>query len=68
MSATQIFEPGGYRYVPGPFQYSGGVAAQPGHVIVRARLRKPLPVPTGFDFIAAHLAARARPLTAMCAW
>ena len=28
MTETAIFEPGGYRYVRGPFQYSGGVAAE----------------------------------------
>ena len=31
MAETAVFEPGGYRYVRGPFQYSGGVAAQPGY-------------------------------------
>ena len=30
---TRVFEAGGYRYVEGVFQYSGGVAAQPGHAI-----------------------------------
>ena len=28
--ATAPFPAGGYRYIPGPFQYSGGVAAEPG--------------------------------------
>ena len=28
---TQIFAPGGYRFIPGVFQYSGGAAAEPGH-------------------------------------
>jgi hypothetical protein len=29
---------GGYRYIKAVFQYSGGVAAEPGFEIVRARL------------------------------
>ena len=27
---TIDFEPGGYRFIKGPFQYSAGVAALPG--------------------------------------
>lgn len=67
MSSTIAFEPGGYRFVPGPFQYSGGVIAEPGHAIVRARLRTPAPLQAGFERIASHLQANGRPLTAFCA-
>src|SRR5438876_1209205 len=37
MPNVQSFAPGGYRFIPGPFQYSGGVAAEPGFRIERAR-------------------------------
>ena len=32
------FAPGGYRYIKAVFQYSGGVAAEPGFEIQRSRL------------------------------
>lgn len=67
MTETAIFEPGGYRYMRGPFQYSAGVAAEPGFVIERARFRRALPLGEGFAAIEAHLAARGRPPTAFCA-
>ena len=66
MSAA-VFEAGNYRYVPGPFQYSGGVAAQPGFEMERVRLRQPLPVREGFALIEEMLTARGRPLTAFAA-
>src|ERR1700679_4363160 len=34
----------GYRYIPGPFQYSAGVAALPGHAIQRVRFANPVPL------------------------
>ncbi|MCG6122254.1 MAG: hypothetical protein MEP57_06055 [Microvirga sp.] len=61
------FEPGGYRYAPGVFQYSAGVVAEPGFEIVRVRLRNPVPVAQGFDRIAKVIEAAGRPLTAFCA-
>lgn len=64
---TAIFEPGGYRYVRGPFQYSGGVAAQPGFAIERVRFARPMPVEAGFSAIEAHLTAIGRPFTSFCA-
>ena len=42
MAETAVFEAGGYRYVRGPFQYSGGVAAEPGFAIERVRFARPL--------------------------
>ena len=30
MYRTAVFKEGGYRYIPSVFQYSGGVAAEPG--------------------------------------
>ena len=67
MAETAVFEAGGYRYVRGPFQYSGGVAAEPGFRIERARFAKRLSMIEGFRAIEAHLAARGRPTTAFCA-
>lgn len=67
MSDTLSFEPGGYCFMPGVFQYSGGVVAADGHEIVHARLRRPLPLAAGFARVADHLQACGRPLTAFCA-
>ena len=67
MPKTAIFEPGGYRYVRGPFQYSGGVAAEPGYRIERVRFLTPLPVVAGFATIESHLQQLGRPLASFCA-
>jgi hypothetical protein len=64
---TQIFAPGGYRFIPGVFQYSGGAAAEPGYAVERVTFRKPVPLARGFERIEAILKARGRPLTAFCA-
>ena len=61
------FVPGGYRHIPGVFQYSGGVAAEPGFRIERARLTRSLPLSEGFDRIEAHLTNIGRPASALCA-
>ncbi len=66
MSALS-FEAGGYRFVPGVFQYSAGVAALPGHRIVRVQFGDPLPLDEGFRRIKAIIDAARRPLTAFCA-
>jgi hypothetical protein len=57
----------GYRYLPGVFQYSAGVAALPGHRIERVRFHRPLPLAEGFRRIKAWLPAAGRPLAAFCA-
>ena len=67
MAETATFEPGGYRYLRGRFQYSGGVAAEPGFVIERARFHRPVPLEEGFRRIEDHLARIGRPTTAFCA-
>lgn len=64
---TQLFTPGGYRFLPAFFQYSGGVAAAPGFAIERARFRRPLPLADGFAAVEAHLARLGRPPPALCA-
>lgn len=61
-----IFAPGGYRFVPAVFQYSAGVAAQPGMAIERVRFLREPTLSEGFAAIAAHLTQRGRPLTALC--
>jgi hypothetical protein len=65
--AIQTFAPGGYRFIPAVFQYSGGVAAEPGFRIERVVFRNPLPLALGFERAAAIIRARGRPLTAFCA-
>jgi hypothetical protein len=61
------FEAGGYRFVEGVFQYSAGVAAEPGHHIVRVQFRAPVPLDEGFRRIEKIIGAAGRPLTAFCA-
>lgn len=67
VSNTAEFFKGGYRYIPGVFQYSAGVAALPGFEIVHARFKKPVPLKDGFKRIGDHLSSIGRPLTAFCA-
>jgi len=66
-SATIDFAPGGYRYIPGVFQYSGGVAALPGFRLERVRFAEPVPLAQGFARIAEHIKAAGRPLTSFAA-
>jgi hypothetical protein len=56
-----------YRYIPGPFQYSAGVAAMPGYAIERVRFANPVPLAEGFRRIEAYLRTEGLPLTAFCA-
>ena len=67
MPSTQPFAAGGYRFIPFQFQYSGGVVAEPGFRIERARFRRPLPLAQGFDAVEAYLASIGRKPTAFCA-
>jgi hypothetical protein len=62
--AVPVFAPGGYRYVRGAFQYSLGVAAEPGFELERVRFFRPLPLAEAFAAVEAHLAAIGRPTTA----
>ncbi|WP_022724452.1 hypothetical protein [Rhodopseudomonas sp. B29] len=54
----------GYRYMPGVFQYSCGIAALPGYAIERVRFANPVPLKQGFAKIAEIIKAAGRPLTA----
>ncbi|HML13430.1 MAG TPA: hypothetical protein VK456_09010 [Xanthobacteraceae bacterium] len=61
------FAPGNYRYLPGVFQYSAGVAALPGYEIRRVRFRETVPLARGFERVAHYMTVVGRPLTALCA-
>jgi len=67
MSTVQPFPAGGYRFISHQFQYSGGVAAEPGFRIERARFTRPVPLAEGFDAIAGYLGGIGRSPTAFCA-
>ena len=67
MPTVQPFPAGGYRFIGHQFQYSGGVAAEPGFRIERARFARSLPLGDGFDAIEAYLAGIGRSPTAFCA-
>jgi hypothetical protein len=67
MSACVPFSKGGYRYIPAVFQYSSGVAAEPGFELERVRLLKPLPLVDGFAFVERHISGLGRPSTAFAA-
>jgi len=67
MSGSIPFAPGGYRYMPGVFQYSGGVVAEPGWRLERVRFARPVPLAEGFARIEAMLTAAGRPMTGFAA-
>ncbi len=64
---TTEFGPGGYRFINGVFQYSGGVAALPGYSIRRMRFMTPVSLAAGFRLIKDILKTAGRPTTALCA-
>lgn len=66
-AATIDFAPGAYAYMPGVFQYSGGVVAANGMRIERVRFANPVALAQGFARIEAFLERAGRPLTAFCA-
>jgi hypothetical protein len=67
MTNTHASPEFGYRHIPGPFQYSAGVAALPGHRIERIRFLELVPLEQGFARIERHLKESGLPLTAFCA-
>jgi hypothetical protein len=67
MAATRDNAAAGYRFLPGVFQYSAGVAAMPGFRIERVRFPDPVPMAEGWRRLAAWLHAAGRPRTAFCA-
>jgi hypothetical protein len=64
MYPIHLFKEGGYRYLPSVFQYSAGVAAEPGFQLVQARFSSALPIKEAFIRIEQHLHNIGRPLTA----
>ncbi|HXJ52399.1 MAG TPA: hypothetical protein VNH16_13460, partial [Burkholderiales bacterium] len=62
MSDVRVFGPGGYRFINAVFQYSGGVAAEPGHRIVRVRLARALPLVEGFRLAEHTIRSAGRPI------
>ena len=67
MSTVQPFPAGGYRFITHQFQYSGGVAAELGFRIERARFTRPVALAVAFDAIEGYLGGIGRPPTALCA-
>jgi hypothetical protein len=67
VAQVDVFQPGGYRFIRGVFQYSGGVAAQPGFAVERARFSRPIPLVEGFAAVERHLESIGRPMTSFCA-
>jgi hypothetical protein len=65
--STVTFAAGGYRYIPAVFQYSGGVAAEPGFEIVRVRFQRAMRLTDGFAFAESMMRTAGRPLAAFCA-
>src|SRR5437763_11947265 len=64
---TRDFAAGNYRFIPAVFQYSAGVAADPGFEIERVRFDKPVALAEGFAEIAKYIQGAGRPLTSFCA-
>src|SRR5215813_11971626 len=67
MAEVIPFEAGNYRYIKAVFQYSGGVAAEPGYEIERARFARALPLAQAFAAVEAYLKSLGRPTTAFAA-
>lgn len=61
------FQPGGYQFVPGVFQYSAGVAALAGYGMRRVQFLRPVPLAEGFAQAETIIKQAGRPLTAFCA-
>ena len=64
---VMAFEPGGYRFIKGVFQYSAGVAAMPGYRLVRVRFHRPVPLAEGFGRVQTVIESTGRPLSAFAA-
>lgn len=67
MADVALAEAGSYRYIKGQFQYSGGVAAEPGFELERVRFARALPLADGFSAVEAHLKSLGRPNAAFAA-
>lgn len=65
--SVRVLADRGLRCIEGVMQYSGGIAAEAGHRLVRVRFPSVLPMAAGWRAIAGWLAARHLPRTAFCA-
>jgi len=63
-AGTRAHAAGGYRYIPYVFQYSSGVAAEPGFALERARFHRPVPLDEAFAAVESHLRDLGRPIDA----
>ena len=64
---VQTIPEAGYRFIPGVYQYSAGVAAEPGFRLERVRFAEPVSLMAGFARIAAYLESLGRPKAAFAA-
>ena len=64
---TETSEHEAFRFIPGPFQYSAGVAAKSGFALHRFRFVDPVRLADGFKRIEALMASDGLPFTAFCA-
>ena len=64
MTATRTVPEGEFRFVPGVYRYSAGVAAVPGFALERVRFAEPVPLARGFARVAELLEAAGRPKAA----
>lgn len=67
MTELGSFGAGGYKFIPGVYQYSAGVKADDGFEVVRVRFRRPLVLSEGFSAAADHLESVDRSVEAFCA-
>ena len=67
MPELVVFREGAYRYLKAGYQFSSGVAAEPGFEIERARFAAPLALAAGLRAVEAHLARLGRPSCAFAA-
>ena len=67
MTNTIDVPAGGYRYIPGVFQYSAGVGALDGYRIERVEFMRPVALAGGFAFIERYLQEQGIPLAGFCA-
>ena len=66
MADFEIHRPGGYRFIPGVFQYSAGVAAEIGYAIHRITFIQMPSLMDGFAAIERHMSSLGLPLQSLC--
>lgn len=66
MTTTIPHPGGGFRFTRGTRFFAGGVVAESGYDIVRARLARPVPLAAGVEGIRQYLVRLDRPVRALC--